>query len=219
MDESIERIEALEELSRQMRRLNRAVRTSTAPIDAIERASAELALTADALERDTHDGPYAQHALVASSPDEEKWRDPVRLFPYSPVIGALNPISPPADFEVDDANVLRGSVCFPPQFTGPPTGVHGGVIAMLLDEMLGSVVTANRVGGFTGTLTVRYRRLTPVDAPLRLEARLDRQEDRKAFASGEIHCGDELTAEAEGVFIRPRAVATEFLDESGRGES
>jgi len=57
-------------------------------------------------------------------------------------------------------------------------------------------------GGMTGTLTVRYRRPTPLHAPVEFEARLDRVEGRKNFTSGVLKGPDgEVTAEADAVFI------------------
>jgi acyl-coenzyme A thioesterase PaaI-like protein len=92
---------------------------------------------------------------------------------------------------------------FPPQFTGPPGSVHGGVIALVLDELLGYVNLANASGGYTGVLTIRYRALTPIERPIRMEAHQQRAEGRKLFTRGSLHHGDTLTAEAEGLFIRP----------------
>ena len=53
----------------------------------------------------------------------------------------------------------------------------------------------------TGTLTIRYRRPTPLLAPLELAARHTGQEGRKVFAWGGLYHEGELTAEAEGIFI------------------
>ena len=53
----------------------------------------------------------------------------------------------------------------------------------------------------TGTLTVRYRRPTPLLAPLELAARHTGKEGRKVFAWGGIYHQGELTAEADGIFI------------------
>ena len=55
--------------------------------------------------------------------------------------------------------------------------------------------------GMTGTLTIRYRKPTPLDTDLRFEATVQRVEGRKIFAEGRLYAGDVLTAEAEGVFI------------------
>ena len=53
----------------------------------------------------------------------------------------------------------------------------------------------------TGTLTVRYRKPTPLRTDLRLEARCQRREGRKIFSWAGIYHGDTLTAEADGLFI------------------
>ena len=53
----------------------------------------------------------------------------------------------------------------------------------------------------TGTLEVRYRRPTPLHTDLRFDATLDRRDGRKLFTSGRLYAGDELTAEAKGLFI------------------
>lgn len=53
----------------------------------------------------------------------------------------------------------------------------------------------------TGTLSIRYRRPTPLHTDLRFEASLDRKEGRKLFTTGRLYAGDDLCAEAEGLFI------------------
>ena len=126
-------------------------------------------------------------------------------FPTSPMIGFANPISPPVEVWAvngkDGRRELRGRVTFDYPFEGPPTCVHGGVIAELFDELLGLSNILAGVGAMTGTLTVRYRRPTPLLAPLELAARHTGQEGRKVFAWGGLYHEGELTAEAEGVFI------------------
>jgi hypothetical protein len=53
----------------------------------------------------------------------------------------------------------------------------------------------------TGTLTVRYRKPTPLLAPLDIVARHTGTEGRKIFTWGGLYHDGELTAEAEGIFI------------------
>ena len=79
--------------------------------------------------------------------------------------------------------------------------MHGGVIAEVFDELLGaaSIVAGNP--GMTGTLTVRYRKPTPLRTDLRLEARCVERDGRKIIVRGAIYHGEVLTAEAEGIFI------------------
>ncbi len=126
-------------------------------------------------------------------------------FPTSPMIGYANPISPPVEVWAvhgeDGQREIRGRVTFDYPFEGPPTCVHGGVIAELFDELLGLSNILVGVGAMTGTLTVRYRRPTPLLAPLELAARHTGREGRKVFAWGGLFHDGELTAEAEGVFI------------------
>jgi acyl-coenzyme A thioesterase PaaI-like protein len=93
-------------------------------------------------------------------------------------------------------------VTFGYQYEGPPTCVHGGVIAEMFDELLGSANVITDQGGMTGTLTVRYRKPTPLLAELDLVARMTRTEGRKIFAWGGMYHRGVLTAEAEGIFIR-----------------
>jgi hypothetical protein len=75
------------------------------------------------------------------------------------------------------------------------------VIAETFDEVLGA---ANMVAGnpaMTGTLTVRYRKPTPLHADLRVVARCTGRDGRKIHAWAGMYNGDLMTAEAEGIFI------------------
>jgi acyl-coenzyme A thioesterase PaaI-like protein len=131
--------------------------------------------------------------------------DPRQLFPTSPVIGVANPIAPPAYVWAvegeDGLREIRGRVTFDYPYEGPPTCVHGGVIAELFDELLGSANIIAGKAGMTGTLTIRYRRPTPLLTPLDLVARYTGSERRKSFAWAGIYHEGELTAEADGIFI------------------
>jgi acyl-coenzyme A thioesterase PaaI-like protein len=125
---------------------------------------------------------------------------PQEFFPTSPAIGFANPVAPPVVVEAVDGE-LRGSAWFDYQYEGPPTCVHGGVIALVFDEMLGAANIMAGSPGMTGTLTIRYRKPTPLRTPLRLEARFMGRDGRKIRTWGAIYHGDVVTAEAEGIFI------------------
>ena len=73
--------------------------------------------------------------------------------------------------------------------------------AELFDELLGLSNILAGLGAMTGTLTIRYRRPTPLLAPLELAARHTGNEGRKVYAWGGIYHLGELTAEADGIFI------------------
>jgi len=128
------------------------------------------------------------------------------FFPTSPIMGMANPIAPPVRVHVVDGpdggyREIRAEAWFDWAYEGPPTCVHGGVIAETFDEMLGAANMVAGNPGMTGTLTVRYRRPTPLRTPLRLEARCLGRDGRKIRTWAGIYHGDELTAEADGIFI------------------
>ena len=128
-------------------------------------------------------------------------RDPAAIFPYSPVVGPLNPLSPPIVL-TSDGERTRGTAVLRAPYVGPPDMVHGGQIALIFDELLGVTNVINGLGAFTGTLSVRYERPTPLDADLELEGWIDRVEGRKVFTVGTISHQGLVTARGEGIFIR-----------------
>jgi acyl-coenzyme A thioesterase PaaI-like protein len=123
--------------------------------------------------------------------------------PHNPVAGPDNPLSPPMLVELCDDGSITSELTMRPIHEGPPGGVHGGFVAALLDQLLGTANIVYGVGAMTAGLNIRYRRPTPIGVPLTLTARTDRIEGRKVFSSGEITAGGVVCAEAEGVFIRP----------------
>jgi acyl-coenzyme A thioesterase PaaI-like protein len=119
------------------------------------------------------------------------------------VVGVCNPIAPPVV-----VNHLGGGRCWSEfvlgsAYEGPPKLVHGGVSALVLDHMLGEAASEGlSKPRFTGTITVKYLRGTPL-GPLRCDAWIDSREGVKVFAGGTISDAAGITVEAEGVFIEP----------------
>jgi len=75
------------------------------------------------------------------------------------------------------------------------------MVALLFDEILGNAnLVANRPG-MTGTLTIKYRRPTPLLTPLDLEARQVSVDGRKIHTQATISVNGEVTAEATAIFI------------------
>jgi acyl-coenzyme A thioesterase PaaI-like protein len=120
------------------------------------------------------------------------------------VIGIRNPVAPPLTIHVDTEGAVHTEFVLGAAYEGPPGHVHGGVCAMILDHVLGA--TAHKPGrpAVTGTLTLRYRRGTPLGQPLRAQAHVERIDGVKTFAVGHIAGPDGVTVEAEGVFIHPK---------------
>lgn len=84
---------------------------------------------------------------------------------------------------------------------GPPDGLQGGLSAYLLDVLLGVLLQALGKRAVTARLEMRYRRLTPLDVPLDLHARLIEVDGRKVRAEGWISHEGEPTVEARGLFV------------------
>ncbi|WP_240771348.1 PaaI family thioesterase [Nocardioides sp. GY 10113] len=121
---------------------------------------------------------------------------------HDPVTGPENAIAPPLHvYGLPDGSV-SGTVTLGLPYQGPPGCVHGGVSALLLDHTLG---VANAWGpgpsGMTGTLTLRYRRRTPLFEELTVSARQVSHTGRKIRTVGTISAGGEVCVEADGLFI------------------
>lgn len=93
---------------------------------------------------------------------------------------------------------------YDPDRFNPVSGTCNPVAAMY-DDLLGrSQLTA----GFTGSITVNYRRPTPLLRDLDVAAWVDRVDGRKRWVHGTCHLDGVLLTEAEGLFVAPRQGAT-----------
>ncbi|MFI5316323.1 MAG: PaaI family thioesterase [Myxococcota bacterium] len=188
---------------RAKRRLAAAMRVVISRLVATAAPEPELSAAADSLER------YAERLATQPRPNRyEGWSetspagDVGGFFDHSPLIGLSNPLSPPIELRAEpDQRSVAGRAIFGSAYEGPPGCVHGGYVAAAFDEVLGFANALSGTPGMTGTLTVRYRRPTPLHTELRFEARYDRTEGRKIFTSGKLFAGESLCAEAEGLFI------------------
>jgi len=180
----------------------------------------ELAAAADRLEQyaahlETHP-PLLKYEGFAESANAG---DVGAFFDQSPIIGKANPLAPPIALEVTGPRRVAGRVIFGSAYEGPPGCVHGGMVAAAFDEVLGFVQSLTGSPGFTGTLTVVYRKPTPLHTELRFDAEVTGQERRKIFTKGAVYAGDTLTAEAEAIFISAdRERFRKLLEERQRRE-
>ena len=131
------------------------------------------------------------------------------------VVGLRNPVAPPLVVEHDDSGRAWADFRLGAAYEGPPGLVHGGVSALILDQLLGEAASAGGKPGMTGTLTMRYRRATALGA-LHAEARIDRVEGYKTYTVGTISDAEGITVKAEGVFILPRWARARFEENPDR---
>ena len=69
---------------------------------------------------------------------------------------------------------------------------------------LGASATAT---WFLGTLSVRFRKGTPILRELAFDVRHERRGERKVITSGRLHAEGEVFAEAEGTFVVPKSAS------------
>jgi hypothetical protein len=129
--------------------------------------------------------------------------------PRSPVVGEASPLAPRIDWDLTDDAIdgkpgVEAHGVFGAPYEGPPGHVHGGMIALAFDEVLGIANIAGEHPGMTARLTVHYRKPTPLFHDLTLRAAVDRVEGRRIMSRAELWDGETLTAQAEGLFVRPR---------------
>jgi acyl-CoA thioesterase FadM len=110
-------------------------------------------------------------------------------------------MSPALVVEQQAAGDIRGHVTFGRYFLGVNGAVHGGVLPLLFDEVLGRAASLTGQRLRTASLKTDFRALTPLDTKLQVRGWLERQEGRKFFVRGELRHGDVVCAEAEGLFL------------------
>ncbi len=125
------------------------------------------------------------------------------------VVGLRNAIAPPLTVVWDDDGAVVGHATLGAAYEGPAGYVHGGVSALLLDQVCGEAAHASGRPGMTALLNLKYRRPTPL-GPVRVEAAALPGSGIKTTVRGRLISladgTEELCVEAEGLFILPRAV-------------
>jgi hypothetical protein len=127
---------------------------------------------------------------------------------FNPVSGSANPMAPPLEMwpvhegeDGPEGRRTQGRVRFGTAYQGPPGHVHGAMVAAMYDDLLGRSQLAT---GFTGFITIHFRRPTPLDRDLDVRAWVDRVDGRKRWVHGTCHLDGVLLTEAEGLFVAPR---------------
>ncbi len=138
--------------------------------------------------------------------------------------GPANPVGLGLSFLFDSAaNTARSWMNPGPALQGGLGRLHGGFIALLLDEVMAKVLTGLGQTGVcpTARLEVQFRRPIAIGAIIELRGSLLRNEGRKFFLKGEIRglpngspafdgtgADGPLLAEGEGLYVK-------VLDEAG----
>ena len=185
--------EALTDAVRELLDATIRTRIDVADIDAM---TAEVRQVSERLLAKAYDGPVG---LKVSS--DGRLRDP-----GNPAVGRRNAFAPPLRIERDkEAKRVSCQFNLGAAYEGPPRHVHGGVLALVLDQVLGSVPPLAKRPGMTASLDMSYRRPSPLQTDLTAEAWLERVEGWKTYVRGHILDADgRVTVEATGLFIVPQ---------------
>jgi acyl-coenzyme A thioesterase PaaI-like protein len=187
------RLRALHEpLTQSVRRLIEAGIRTGVDDDTLRAARAAIDAVSETLESRVRDGLPTRLADTGR---------PVVL--ANPVVGLRNAVAPPLVIEQHADGRCHSEFTLGAPYEGPPGWVHGGICALVLDQILGEVASDGMTKPlFTGTITLKYLRGTPL-GELRAEAWIDRVDGVKTYARGELRDAEGVTVQADGVFIRP----------------
>jgi uncharacterized protein (TIGR00369 family) len=117
--------------------------------------------------------------------------------------GGANPRGMKLAFEQDDARQrIVGRFQLGQEFQGGSGFLHGGIIALLLDEAMGKACRFHGEHAVTAELSVQYKRPIPANSEIVVEGFVTRREGRQLYHEGEIRneAGD-LLARGEGRFV------------------
>ena len=202
-------------LWRARRQLGNAVRGVLDQLIGVEMTESELrdaALQFESYGRDLAARPHTslQEAFdrVQRGGSEMQLSDVAWRLDYGPSLGFCNPVAAPIRTWQTDRGT-RGTVTFGARYEGPPGYVNGGYVAAALDEVLGLSAALSGMQAMTGTLSVSFRKPTPLGRELSLSGELVGVDGRKIRTEARIHDGEELLAEADGLFIAVRLASTD----------
>ncbi|WP_419551630.1 PaaI family thioesterase [Candidatus Poriferisodalis sp.] len=201
---------AVERATAAMRRLNQALAGRRVKDEVLDEVTAAVTAAADRLEQgtlrvklnDMLSRPYLREIYEGQFfPLPLEVGDEIEFDPFSIGGGQLHPASVDVRYFKESDDAVTGLAVVDPMFAGPPERTHGGVVALIIDELMGAL---NRMRGrqaYTGRLTVHYRAATPLGEPLHLRAWIHDTSGRKIIQHAEVHGPEGLCVNAEGLFI------------------
>jgi acyl-coenzyme A thioesterase PaaI-like protein len=184
---------ALLTLAEATRRLSDVVATTAVGPAVLAAAEADVRRAVAALDAAHSDDRYS--GLM----DGVDFSDASRTLPLSPIIGAYSPVRPEVELWLEDGRV-RGRATLERKHVGPPRSAHGGVGALIADQLMALVPWALELSSITKTLSLRYRKSLPLGEELRLDAWGEPRGDSVA-AHGTISAAGVICIEVEAELV------------------
>lgn len=158
----------------------------------------------------TPDGP-TPHRQPTTREKETQWLDQVQRARAEPwtmelarclsckALGTNCRFGITEEIVVDDG--IDGRAELGSRHEGGPDVAHGGVVAGILDEVLGHAAMSRGLLVVTRTLTIDFIKPTPLGAPLTLTSRIDVVDGRKWTITGAISLPGSGTVVARGTGV------------------
>jgi acyl-coenzyme A thioesterase PaaI-like protein len=96
---------------------------------------------------------------------------------------------------------MIGIACFEEDAEGPPQSAHGGAIAALLDDCMGTSAWMAGHPSVALQITIRYRKFVRLKEFYDLFAWVEKIEGRKIYVRSELKKDDTVHAEGEGLYL------------------
>tara|TARA_B110000014_G_scaffold165853_1_gene117308 strand:+ start:1490 stop:2149 length:660 start_codon:yes stop_codon:yes gene_type:complete len=203
--------DAVAEAAKAARRLNQAISGRRLPDEALKEIAEDIESLAARFEsgdeRNKLDDMLTRPHLAAIyagqyTPLDLEVGDEIEFDPFSIAGGDLHPASIGLSFVKDSDESVVCTGIIDPMFAGPPERVHGGVQALIIDEVMGAL---NRMRGrqaYTAYLKVDYIGPAPLAVSTTFRAWVHNIEGRKITLRGSGDGPDGRFMEAEGLFIQ-----------------
>ncbi len=116
-------------------------------------------------------------------------------------------------YDDEAAGQVTAPVLISDVYQGYPGIAHGGILAAILDEVIGRAINLGQSENafwVTAKLELRYRQPTPLETPLTAVGWVVERRSRAAEVAGELRLADgTVTAEARAVIVCPSATTLE----------
>lgn len=124
---------------------------------------------------------------------------------FGPVVGPASPLAPPLTVSFDEGGGVVARCVLGMAYEGPRGFCHGGVSALILDEVTAKVPELRSQPRVTKSLDVGYRRPVPLGRPLVITAGVVEERGRETLVDGAIAVADapsEVLVSARVRFVR-----------------
>ena len=117
------------------------------------------------------------------------------------VCGELNEQGLQLAFEPDGDDGARTTVTLASHLQGYRDVAHGGIVMMLLDEVMAHACRFINEKAMTAAVDVRFRQPVPLGAPLTVRGRYKERRRKFLYLEGTVSLGEVVLASAEGTFV------------------